>query len=155
MRILVDENIPLMTVAALRGNGHDVLDVRGTREQGSDDSTLWQIAQGEERLLRVVWPAGDKLKRHGKQPRRNTMEDPQARITIDPDVCNGKPTIRGKRITVETVLDFLSAGESRERDPAPVPFPAGRRHRSVPGLRHGSHEPSLRHQGSGLKCPGT
>jgi len=36
------------------------------------------------------------------------------RITIDPDLCNGKPTIRGKRITVQTVLEFLSAGDSRE-----------------------------------------
>lgn len=36
------------------------------------------------------------------------------RITINPDVCNGKPTIRGMRITVESVLDYLSAGESPE-----------------------------------------
>ena len=36
------------------------------------------------------------------------------RITIDENVCNGKPTIRGKRITVQTVLEFLSAGESVE-----------------------------------------
>jgi uncharacterized protein (DUF433 family) len=36
------------------------------------------------------------------------------RITIDPDVCNGKPVIRGMRITVETVLGFLSAGDSAE-----------------------------------------
>ena len=36
------------------------------------------------------------------------------RITIDPEVCNGKPTIRGKRITAQTILEFLSAGESRE-----------------------------------------
>ena len=36
------------------------------------------------------------------------------RITIIPDVCNGKPTIRGLRITVETVLQFLSSGDSNE-----------------------------------------
>lgn len=39
-----------------------------------------------------------------------TLEE---RITIDPAVCNGKPTLRGKRITVQTVLEFLSADESR------------------------------------------
>jgi uncharacterized protein (DUF433 family) len=42
------------------------------------------------------------------------MVDQSSRITIDPDVCNGKPVIRGMRITVESVLDYLSAGESRE-----------------------------------------
>jgi uncharacterized protein (DUF433 family) len=36
------------------------------------------------------------------------------RITINEEVCNGKPTIRGKRITVQTVLEFLSAGETVE-----------------------------------------
>jgi uncharacterized protein (DUF433 family) len=36
------------------------------------------------------------------------------RITINPEVCNGKPTIRGKRIAVQTLLELLSAGESRE-----------------------------------------
>lgn len=34
------------------------------------------------------------------------------RITIDPDICNGRPTLRGKRIAVQTVLEFLSAGDS-------------------------------------------
>lgn len=38
----------------------------------------------------------------------------ERRITIDSAVCNGKPTIRGKRISVQTVLEFLGAGESRE-----------------------------------------
>jgi uncharacterized protein (DUF433 family) len=33
------------------------------------------------------------------------------RITINPDICNGKPTIRGQRITVQTVLEFLGAGD--------------------------------------------
>lgn len=32
------------------------------------------------------------------------------RITIIPHVCNGKPTIRGMRITIETILQYLSAG---------------------------------------------
>ena len=36
------------------------------------------------------------------------------RITIDPAICNGKPVIRGLRITVETILGFLTAGESAE-----------------------------------------
>lgn len=36
------------------------------------------------------------------------------RITIHPDVCNGKPTIRDTRITAQTILEFLSAGDSRE-----------------------------------------
>jgi len=36
------------------------------------------------------------------------------RITIDENICNGKPTIRGKRITVQTILDFLSAGTTIE-----------------------------------------
>ncbi len=33
------------------------------------------------------------------------------RITVDPNICNGKPTIRGKRITVQTILEFLRAGD--------------------------------------------
>ncbi len=63
MRILVDENIPLKTVAALRGAGHDVLDVRGTPNQGIDDPTLWQIAQRQSRLL-VTTDKGFAQRRH-------------------------------------------------------------------------------------------
>lgn len=36
------------------------------------------------------------------------------RISIDPKVCNGKPVIRGMRITVSTILSFLAAGETTE-----------------------------------------
>ena len=36
------------------------------------------------------------------------------RISIKPDVCNGRPVIRGTRITVQTVLEFLAAGDSVE-----------------------------------------
>jgi len=34
-----------------------------------------------------------------------------SRITIDPDVCNGKPTLRGQRITVESILEYLASGD--------------------------------------------
>ncbi len=35
------------------------------------------------------------------------------RITLDVDLCNGKPTIRGLRITVESVLDYLANGSEK------------------------------------------
>jgi uncharacterized protein (DUF433 family) len=34
------------------------------------------------------------------------------RITIDPNVCLGQPTLRGMRITVGVVLKMLAAGKS-------------------------------------------
>jgi uncharacterized protein (DUF433 family) len=34
------------------------------------------------------------------------------RITLDPLVCHGKPTIRGMRYPVESILEYLSAGDS-------------------------------------------
>ena len=32
------------------------------------------------------------------------------RITINTEICNGKPTIRNTRYTVDLILDLLSAG---------------------------------------------
>jgi uncharacterized protein (DUF433 family) len=34
------------------------------------------------------------------------------RIVINPDICNGRPVVRGTRIAVQTVLEFLAAGDS-------------------------------------------
>ena len=34
------------------------------------------------------------------------------RITLNPDVCFGKPTVRDMRYPVEMILDLLSAGMS-------------------------------------------
>lgn len=50
------------------------------------------------------------------------MSDLLKRITVNPDMCNGKPTIRNMRITVETVLQFLSAGDSSEEILKAYPF---------------------------------
>jgi uncharacterized protein (DUF433 family) len=36
------------------------------------------------------------------------------RISVKPGVCNGRPVVRGTRITVQTVLEFLAAGDSVE-----------------------------------------
>jgi len=41
-----------------------------------------------------------------------TKEELLARISIDPNVCFGKPCIRGHRIWVSLVLDFLASGWS-------------------------------------------
>lgn len=36
------------------------------------------------------------------------------RITIDPNICHGKPCIRGLRYPVETILELLSSGMTPE-----------------------------------------
>ena len=36
------------------------------------------------------------------------------RITMDPQICGGRPCIRGMRIRVKDVLDMLAGGASRE-----------------------------------------
>ena len=35
------------------------------------------------------------------------------RITVDPNVCGGRPTVRGLRIRVKDVLELLAAGADR------------------------------------------
>ena len=34
-----------------------------------------------------------------------------SRITIDPEICHGKPCVRNLRYPVEAVLDYLAAGD--------------------------------------------
>ena len=33
------------------------------------------------------------------------------KILIDPNICNGLPTIEGTRIAAQTIIEFLSAGD--------------------------------------------
>ena len=51
MDILVDENVPLASVKQLRRMGHDVVDVRGTADEGISDELLWNKTYAEKRLL--------------------------------------------------------------------------------------------------------
>ncbi len=43
-----------------------------------------------------------------------THEELLKRISIDPAVCGGKPCIRGHRIWVSLILDYLATGTSAE-----------------------------------------
>ncbi|MCR9103628.1 MAG: DUF433 domain-containing protein, partial [bacterium] len=36
------------------------------------------------------------------------------RITLDAELCDGKPTIRGLRITAQTILEYLFNGTTEE-----------------------------------------
>ena len=43
-----------------------------------------------------------------------TKEELLKRVSINPNICHGKPCIRGTRIMVSIILDNLTAGVSRE-----------------------------------------
>lgn len=43
------------------------------------------------------------------------------RITVDPNICFGKPCIRGTRIWVSLTLDFLASGMTIEEILAEYP----------------------------------
>ena len=40
------------------------------------------------------------------------MENPLDRISINPNICFGKPCIKGTRIWVSLILDYLANGDS-------------------------------------------
>lgn len=48
--------------------------------------------------------------------KRNKMETQNLlkRITLDPEICHGKPCIRNLRYPVEFILELLSAGMSND-----------------------------------------
>jgi uncharacterized protein (DUF433 family) len=35
-----------------------------------------------------------------------------SRITVDPEICHGKPCVRGLRYPVETILEYLAGGDT-------------------------------------------
>jgi uncharacterized protein (DUF433 family) len=45
---------------------------------------------------------------------RKRNVDWRKRISVDPRICRGKPCIKGTRIMVSIILDYLRANEPRE-----------------------------------------
>jgi uncharacterized protein (DUF433 family) len=50
------------------------------------------------------------------------MEKLEVRITINPAVCSGKPTIRNMRFTVAQLLELLASGMTHEEILADYPY---------------------------------
>jgi uncharacterized protein (DUF433 family) len=44
------------------------------------------------------------------------------RITVDPNVCGGRPVIRGLRIRVKDILDMLADGATHDQILADYPY---------------------------------
>jgi uncharacterized protein (DUF433 family) len=42
------------------------------------------------------------------------MEDFRERIVVDPEICHGKPTIRGTRVMVANIIGGFAAGGTLE-----------------------------------------
>lgn len=40
------------------------------------------------------------------------MENIIERITLNPEICHGKPVIRNTRYTVESMIEYLAGGDS-------------------------------------------
>jgi uncharacterized protein (DUF433 family) len=50
------------------------------------------------------------------------MDNSNSRITLNPAVCHGRPTIRNMRFTVAQVLELLAGGMSTAEVLADYPF---------------------------------
>jgi uncharacterized protein (DUF433 family) len=50
------------------------------------------------------------------------MVQVSTRITIDPEVCGGRPCIRGLRIRVKDILDMLAGGATRQEILTDYPY---------------------------------
>ena len=49
------------------------------------------------------------------------MDSLLSRITFDPNICHGQPTVRGLRYTVQSVLELLASGMTNEEILADYP----------------------------------
>jgi len=71
-----------------------------------------EFAAGYNGLLAAIPDVGEDADFDCRHEPNSPLVLGHGRIVIDPEICNGRPTIRGKRIAVQTVLEYLGAGES-------------------------------------------
>ena len=119
MRIIVDENIPLMTANELSSLGHNVMDIRGTDLEGIDDEELWKIVLKEKRLL-ISTDKGFVRNRHEKHYGILIIRLKQPnRLKIHQKVMKGISLFNEKdwpRMTVVMQDIFHSTWKRKERD---------------------------------------
>ena len=60
----------------------------------------------------IVWSGRD----------AETSEEPNRHIVADPSVMGGKPVVRGTRISVESILEKVAAGESVDQIVSEHPY---------------------------------
>ena len=51
MKFFLDENFPKSVSSILEQDGHDVIDIRSTQYEGSDDLTIFDLAQKNEAIF--------------------------------------------------------------------------------------------------------
>lgn len=78
-----------------------------------DAERLPPFRRGSDGLLRSPWPALGSGMIRSAEGYLGSMSR-LARITTDPDVCHGQPTVRGMRYPVEMLLELLASGMSTD-----------------------------------------
>ncbi|MEX0854071.1 MAG: DUF433 domain-containing protein [Bauldia sp.] len=70
-------------------------------------------------LRSSLGPAASRVEGREAPPSRG---DRRSRITMNPDVCGGRPTVRGMRVRVSDIIDLLANGVGRAEILADYPY---------------------------------
>ncbi|HEY9787418.1 MAG TPA: DUF433 domain-containing protein [Candidatus Obscuribacterales bacterium] len=90
--------------------------LRGNRQEIASPLLLTLFMKG----VPAIRTAGGFM-RDNSDMTKNERNELLSRISADPSVCSGKPCIRGHRISVSLVLDYLANGMTKEEILAEYP----------------------------------
>ena len=51
MKFFLDENFPKSAITHLQASGHQTIDIRGSKEEGLDDLTIFELAQEQSAIF--------------------------------------------------------------------------------------------------------